>query len=155
MLRLISGRYPAGEAIEFFRSLDKTCALRWLTYFYPTVDISEVDVANIPAIKRAIDEKRREIFGDKPKGYAVVCGSESSKQYFDFWSRYWCPDGAVFGSLDEAYDWLGLSETDRAAASRMLERWIAAVEAGEPSAGRPQGGRPASGARASPGSPAR
>lgn len=76
------------------------------------------------------DEKRKELFADEPKPYAMVCASRASEQYFDFWQRYQSDAGrACFYSLDEAYDWLGLSEAARAAASAIIQRWEAEVAA--------------------------
>lgn len=155
MLRLIWGEHTAEHAVEFVRSLDKTCATRWLSYFHPTVDLSTVSVAQLPRIKRAFDEKRRELFGDKPKASAIVCGSETVKLYFDFWSKYAGSDERVFSSLDEAFDWLGLPETTRAVASHTLERWGADAEIGDLDAGRSLAGPPEPGARATPDPPAR
>jgi hypothetical protein len=155
MLRLVWGEHTAEHAIEFVQSLDKTCATRWLSYFHPTVDLSKVVVTEIPGIKRAFDEKRRELFGAKPEPYAIVCGSEAVRLYFEFWSRYSGSDERVFSSLDEAFDWLGLSEATRAVASHTLERWAADAEVGDLGVGRSQAGPPEPGARQAPDLPAR
>jgi len=125
MVHLVWGEHTSDEAIEFVRGLDRTCATRWVSWLHPTVDMSKIDVANIPAIKRAVDDKRQELFGDKPKPYALVCGAKACEQYFDFWRRYYSNAPPVFVSLDEAYDQLGLSEAARDAASGMIARWEA------------------------------
>lgn len=155
MLRLIWGEHTAEHAIEFVQSLDEICATRWLSYFHPSVDLSKVTIAHIPPIKRAFDAKRRALFGDKSKAYAIVCGSESVRRYFDFWSRYSGSDERVLSSLDEAFDWLGLTEAERAVAAHTLERWVADAEVGDLSVGRSQAGPPEPGARAMPDLPAR
>ena len=130
MLHLVWGKHSSEEAIEFVQSLDETCATRWLCYYHPSVDMAGMDVARIPAVKRAVDEKRKELFGDKPKSYAMACASKSSEPYFEFWRRYDSEAGRAFRSLDEAFDWLGLSEADRTAASAAIESWEAEVDAG-------------------------
>lgn len=120
---LVWGEHTSDEAIELIQGLDRACATRWVTYLHPTVDMSKIDVANIPAIKRAVNEKRQELFDQKPKPYALVCGSQACEQYFDFWQKYYSNAPPAFCRLDEAYDWLGLSEAARAVASRVIESW--------------------------------
>jgi hypothetical protein len=80
-----------------------------------------MDVAHIPAVKRALDEKRQELFGDVAKPYAMVCASGAAAHYFDFWGKYGGCIGRSFEGVEAAYDWLGLSEEARAAASAVIE----------------------------------
>jgi len=129
-LHLVSGKHTSAEGIRYFQSLDPSCATRWLSYFDSTVDMARLDIASAPEIKRAIVEKRRELFGEHAKPYAIVCESERSRQYFfEFWSRYFVgPDAHAenlrcFHSLEEAYDWLELSQAGRAAVARAIEDW--------------------------------
>jgi hypothetical protein len=129
MLHLVWGEHSSEEAIQFVQSLDETCASRWLCYYHPSVTMAGMDVAHIPAVKRAVEEKRKELFGDKPKSYAMACTSKASEPYFDFWRRYDSEAGHAFRSLDEAFDWLDLSEADRAAASAAIQSWEADVMA--------------------------
>jgi hypothetical protein len=125
MVTLVWGEHTSEEALEFIQGLDWTSATRWVTYLHPTVDLAQVDVANIPAIKRGVDKRRHELFGDKPKPHVVVCGSKACDQYFEFWHRYYSDAPPVFHSLDAAYDGLGLSEAARVAASRLIGGWEA------------------------------
>lgn len=156
MLRLIWGEHTAEHAVAFVRSLDKRCATRWLSYFHPSVDLSKVSVTEIPPIRRAFEDERRALFGDDPKPYAIVCGSEAVREYFEFWSRYSGSDERMFSSLEEAFDWLGLDETERAVAAETFENWAAQAEAGDLSGvERSQAGPPEPGARATPDLPAR
>lgn len=129
-LHLVHGTHTCAEAIQFFRSLDANCATRWLSYFDPTVDMSQIDIASVPEIKHVVAQKQEELFGEHAKAYAIVCGSESSEQYFfGFWQRYFVGPGVqsestrCFRSLDEAYAWLGLSDAGRAAVARAIEDW--------------------------------
>jgi hypothetical protein len=131
-LHLVSGKHTSVEGLQFFRSLDSSCATRWLSYFDPTVDMSRIAIGSAPKIKRVIAQKRKELFGDHPKPYAIVCASEISEQYFfDFWWKYFVgPDAQAenmrcFRSLEEAYDWLELAQAGRAAAARAIEAWEA------------------------------
>jgi hypothetical protein len=125
MVTLVWGEHTSEEALEFIRGLDQACATRWVAYLHPTVDMAKVDVAHIPALKRGVDEKRHELFGDRPRPHAVVCGSKACDQYFDFWRRYYSDAPPVFHSLDDAYDGLGLSEAARAVAARLIGGWEA------------------------------
>ena len=105
--------------MQFYSALDTSCATRWLTYFDPTSDFSQVNVASVPVIKRVYSDKREELFGEKPKAHALACCSDSSRQYFfDFWKPYFgLGDESIMHlcrSLEEAYDWLSLSEDARA-----------------------------------------
>src|SRR5262249_9736010 len=48
--------------------------------------------------------------------------SSSTEQFFvEFWQRYADFDDHSFRSLDEAYDWLGLSEAAPAAVARAID----------------------------------
>jgi hypothetical protein len=133
MIHLVWGRHSAEEAIRFIQALDETCATRWLCYYHPSVDMAGMDVANIPAVKRAQAEKRKELFGDKPKRHAMACPSKASDHYFEFWREYDRQAAArAFHSLGDAYDWLGLSETARAAASAAIQSFEAEIDAGLP-----------------------
>jgi hypothetical protein len=125
-LHLVRGVHSSAEGARFFRALDATCATRWLSYFDPTVEL-QIPIADMPGIKRLIDEKRRALFADKPKRYAIVCAAEPTQDYFlGFWRRYF-PSASdelrCFRRLDEAYDWLGLSEAARVAVGRAIDDW--------------------------------
>jgi hypothetical protein len=135
-LQLVGGLHGAEEAIRFFRSLDATCATRWLSYFDATSDLSQIDIASVPAIKHAYADKRKELFGDKPKAHVIVCRSESARQYLlDFLEKYFGRGGGehlvCYRSLEEAYAYLGLSDEARVAVARAIEGFdAAAAEAG-------------------------
>lgn len=144
-LHLVSGNLTSAEIVHLFRNLDAGCATRWLSYFDPTVEMSQIDIASVPELKRVIAEKRRELFGDRPKPYAIVCGSEESEQYFvRFWWKYFAGPNAqaenlrCFRNLDAAYDWLELPEAGRAAVARAIEDWEirAADDLAQPAAAR-------------------
>lgn len=125
-LRLVSGEHTSADAFAFFRSLDSSCATRWLSYFDPSVSMARVDVASMPEMKHIISQKQKELFGDQPKPYAVVSGSESADQYFiQFWEKYYAGAGAMrcFRQLEDAYDWLELSPAARAAVGGVIHDW--------------------------------
>jgi predicted Fe-S protein YdhL (DUF1289 family) len=123
-LHLVSGKHTGAEVIRFFGAMDATCATCWLIYYDPTLEL-QISIADTPPLKHAIDYKRRELFGDKPKRYAIVCGNKTSEEFFfGFWRRYFpsqTDELRCFRSLDEAYDWLGLSDTGRVAVARAID----------------------------------
>lgn len=130
MIGVISGAPSGADFTDTIRAMGPGCAVRWLIYFNPTSDLSRVDVAHLPTIRSVMEEKRKELFGNKPKAIAVVCASESSQQYVIFWQRY-DPLGfvGVFRTLDEAYGSLGLPDRARAAVARAIEDSSAAEPA--------------------------
>jgi hypothetical protein len=124
-LHLVSGEHTSAETLCFFQALDDRCATRWLSYFDPTVDMSKTDIASMPVIREIIAKRRKELFRDGTKPYAMVCVSESSARYFqDFWRKYVAePDLRVFRSLGEAFNWLELPEPARCAAATAIHDW--------------------------------
>lgn len=118
---VVREKHTSEQIIQAYRELDSTCATRWLVYLDPTTDMSKVDIAHIPAIRRARHEKRKELFGENPKLFAIVCASEESEQYFfKFWQEYTNVNEGIFNNLGEAYDWLGLDEAARAAVAHAI-----------------------------------
>jgi hypothetical protein len=123
MLHLVRGKHTSKEVIESLQGMDESCATRWLVYLDPTADMSKIDIAHVPAIRRVKREKRRELFGDSPKPFAVACDSKESQQYFfEFWREYSEGNECYFRTLGEAYDYLGLSEAARAAVAHVIDR---------------------------------
>jgi hypothetical protein len=123
MAHLVWGQHTSQEIIESLQALDASCATRWLVYLDATADMSKVDIAHIPAVRRVKIEKRKELFGDNPKRFAIACGSKESWEYFSrFWGEYSDGGEHYFRTLGEAYDWLGLSEAARAAVARAISR---------------------------------
>jgi hypothetical protein len=133
-VRYVSGTTTADDVIRFYKGLDASHGSRWLTYVDVdhdpgdgVVDIIPVD--RIPEIKHVISTKTREVFGDKPLRIATVCATSAMDDVHNFWRRY-ASDKAqpiqvgVFHRLDAAYDWLGLPDAGRHAATRAIEELI-------------------------------
>lgn len=121
-LLVTRGKHTGQDVIQTFQSMDASCATRWLKYIDETTDMSEVYLSNLPVMRRVKAEKRRELFGDSPKPSAVVCDASPSGQILiEFWQRYTDLGERCFRSLDEAYDWLGLSEAARDAVAHALD----------------------------------
>jgi hypothetical protein len=151
-LFIVSGPHTSEEALRLFEGLDTRAATRWLTYFDPTVDMSGVDVASFPRLKRAIAAKQKELFGDRPMVRAIVCSTWDAEQFFrKFWSSYVkAGDGppappALFEDLEAAFEWLALPMAARGAIAEAIESdapTLEEVTASPGSPGRADDGRP-------------
>lgn len=134
-LRIVSGPTTVEDVIRFYEELDASHGTRWLTYIDPGV-VAEmgdiVPVARIPEIREVIAAKLEKLFGDKPVTGAVVSASTVLDDALHFWRTY--SDAgeahpihpALFSTLDEAYNWLGLPDPARAEVTRAVEDRIGA-----------------------------
>jgi hypothetical protein len=127
-LYVVSGPHSGEDAIRFVEGLGPADAMRWLTYFDPTVDLDDHDVASLPRLKRTIAAKLKELFGDEPRPRVIVCSSRAHEEFFlRFWKDYLIKGEVqpakpiIRGSLVAAYDWLALPEAAREAVSREIE----------------------------------
>ncbi len=77
---------------RYFRELDGADPAHWLSYFDRSVDFSRFDLATAPKLNRTIAAKQKEIFGNKPVLRAIIYGSTSGDQFFNFWRSY-CAGG--------------------------------------------------------------
>lgn len=127
-LELCSGTITAEEALRYWQELTPADARVWLTYFYPSADLSGWDVASLPKLKRLVAAQQKVVFGDKQVTPAVVCRSSLSEAFLDFWTAYAASGDMhpskpmVFSSLEEACDGLGLSDAARAAVEQEIHR---------------------------------
>lgn len=118
-LMLFSGVLTAEQLISQFSELDGRDRGCWLSYFDASVDLTGVDVAHLPALKRMVAMKERGLLGDarQRRRNAIVYCSTVTEQFFDFWRSYAAvgeahatPPG-VFSSFKAACDWLGLPQS--------------------------------------------
>lgn len=133
-VRIIRGPQTADEIIQFYKRLDRAYG-HWLTYIYPAEPLDlerDVPIDRIPELKRVIAEMRRALFGDRPQFTAVVSPPDDSVEVYKFWRRYYATGEnvdtshiAFFSDLDEAYNWLGLTDAARAVATRTIEEFQA------------------------------
>jgi hypothetical protein len=121
VLHLYSGAMAGGEVISHFRRLGASDAGRWIHYVEPNADMSCLDVACLPELKRAIADKKHELFGDEPSTSAIVYGSRTNERFFTFWRSY-AGYGephprlpVLFTSLEAACEWLRLPRAGRQA----------------------------------------
>lgn len=123
-LTVYAGRITRDEVLEHYRGLnaaDAACATRWISYFDPSVDLSELDPSNFPELKRVLTAKLVEIYGGRIVTAAMVCDSRVNQPMLSFWRSYTASDAehpadpGLFSSLKAACDWLGLSADAREA----------------------------------------
>ena len=89
---------------------------RQIHYLDRSVDVSGLDVASIPALRRITTAKVREVCKDEPRFTALVAAAPEAQQYLQLWCSYAAPEEgrqsvrAEFCTIKDACDWLGLSD---------------------------------------------
>jgi hypothetical protein len=121
------GTVTADEIIGHFEGMTAAEAGLRLSFIDPAATLYAMDIAHIPAVKRAADRLLNELYADRPVTSAIVCTPGQNRPVIEFWRRYAWPDpeegrhAVVFSSLDEAFDWLGLPEAARQKVIETLE----------------------------------
>jgi hypothetical protein len=112
-----SGPIARAELIEHYGSLDAEDAAsadRWISYFDPTADLSQLDVAAIGELRRLTAAKLNEVYGDRTLTVAIVCKSPVNHPILSTWRSYLAADRnhpsdlSLFSSLKDACNWLDL-----------------------------------------------
>lgn len=99
---------------------------RWLNYFDPSADMSELELSSYIEMKRLVASKLAELYPEKPFRSAVVSNTEANRPVLGFWKSYVSNDRAhpaapmMFSSLQAACDWLDLSDEARRAIGDLL-----------------------------------
>ena len=89
----------------------------WVNYLDPTLDLSGMDVAHIPVLRRALAAKLKALYGEGHIKTALVTASQVNELVLSFWPSYvghdveYPHEPTAFASLDAACDWLRLPET--------------------------------------------
>jgi hypothetical protein len=121
-LTVYSGRLTREVLLAHYRGLnaaDAANASRWISYFDPSVDLSEIDFAVFPELKRVLTAKLVEIYGGRRLTAAIVCDSRVNQPILSFWRSYTGSDAEhpadpeLFSCLKGACDFLGLPDAAR------------------------------------------
>jgi len=115
-LEIFTGALTPELLFGRLRALREGDGARWILYIDPSVDLSRVDIASIPELKRANAARLKALNIDDPR-IAFVCDpGEHERETFDFWLRYvqlrheHPGSQELFRTLAEACAWLGLPE---------------------------------------------
>lgn len=133
---IFSGKLRLDDFVELCAKLDRRDRGRWLSYGDSTLDLSGIDVAHLPELKRVIASKQREIFSDTQPPNAIVYSSRAGELFVRFWQKYALAGDihpmtpTVFSDFKAACDWLGLPEAARAEIEADVESQGAAPAAG-------------------------
>lgn len=117
-ISVYSGPITRAELIEHYSAIDAEDAAsadRWISYFDPTADLSQLDVAAISELRRLTSAKLYEVYGDRTLTVAIVCKSPVNRPILSTWRSYLSADRnhpsdlSLFSNLKDACDWLDLS----------------------------------------------
>lgn len=120
---VFSGAITREVLLGFYNSLGREVVdngARWLSYFDPTADLTELDLATFTEMRRVIAARLRELYGETALTSGVVCDSPANLPVLKVWNGYvgdhWRdPDAPVmYSSLRAACDAFGLSDQARA-----------------------------------------
>lgn len=113
---------------------------RWVGYFDATADLSRVDIAALPEIKRASAARMRELHAENGL-IAFVCSAPATEHLIEFWCRFLRVGGehptspALFPNLKTAFDWMDLPEAARQALTAAVGAEISAEPEAEAEGG--------------------
>lgn len=127
-LGVLSGAVTHPEILELYSAHDKTT--NWVVVFAESVDLSGVDVACLPVLKRALASEASESPDAGPKRTALINLSESNEIFVRFWAHYASQgvhrERRLCPTYEAACRWLGLP----AAAAERLAAATATAAAG-------------------------
>lgn len=101
---------------EHMSALQPEDLARRITYADPTSDLSGVDIAAFPELKREFIVRQEPLLAGKPGFSAIVCKGKSGRLTPDFWASYFGQDSSypvrvmAFETLEAACAWLALPE---------------------------------------------
>jgi hypothetical protein len=126
---IASGAVTSHDVTLDIQGLQATDASpRWLSYLDPTLDLSSIDVAFLPSLRRLMAAKLRELHGGQKVVTAMVSPSGVEDVFRRFWPNYAGRDRtypalpAAFTSVEKACSWLGLSDAGCRAVAETIER---------------------------------
>jgi hypothetical protein len=124
-----SGKITREELMAHYQAIsaeDAACANRWISYFAPTADLSDIDIAAFAELRRVTNIKLHEVYGDRRLAVAIVCDSRVNEPILSVWRSYIVrdrehpADPGLFSSLKAACDWLELSDAGREEVLKMI-----------------------------------
>jgi hypothetical protein len=75
--------------MAYYDGFSATSADRFITYLDPSADMSVLDIASGPELKRVVAAKLREVYGDNASVVSIlVPGSKEQELYAQFWCAF-------------------------------------------------------------------
>ena len=114
ILQIFRGAITRETWMAYYADFSATDADRFITYIDPLADLSGLDIASGPELKRVVAARLREVYGDKPVASILVPGSEAQEAYLHFWRDFEAAGEAhpaasvVVPDLQKACELLGL-----------------------------------------------
>jgi len=87
-LQIFRGVITREAWMEYYAGFTATDASRFITYVCPSADLSKIDLASGPELKRVVAAKLREFFGDEPVVSILVRTSDEHEPYLRFWCGF-------------------------------------------------------------------
>jgi hypothetical protein len=87
-LQIFRGAITREAWVEYYASFAATASDRFVTYICPSADLSNMDLAFGPELKRLVAAKLREVFGDQPVISILVRSSNEQEPYLEFWRGF-------------------------------------------------------------------
>jgi hypothetical protein len=125
-LLTLQGVVRAEELTDFARRIDSNAPSRVVTYVDPGADLSQIDLQTITDYKRLMGRRLKAQFAGRKFRSAIVCDSRLNEPIIRLWANYVGRDDdypanpAVFSTLGQACDYLGLEAAARAALSEAI-----------------------------------
>jgi hypothetical protein len=117
-----SGKITRDELKAHYQAIDKVDASSggcWISYFAPSADLSDIDIAAFAELRRITAAKLQEVYDGRRLQVAIVCDSRVNEPILSVWRSYISrdrehpADPGLFSSLKAACDWLNLSDEAR------------------------------------------
>jgi hypothetical protein len=116
ILQIFRGMITRERWMEYYAGFTATAADRFVTYVCPSADLSKMDLASGPELKRVVAAKLREVYGDGPVVSILVRASDEQEPYLKFWAGFeragekHPAESVIVSDFKQACDLLGLPD---------------------------------------------
>jgi hypothetical protein len=87
-LQIFRGEITRESWLEYYADFTAAAADRFVTYICPSADLSRMDLASGPELKRMVAGKLRAVFGDAPVVSILVRATHEHEPYLKFWCDF-------------------------------------------------------------------